>query len=503
MNSEHSIYVTSEITKQFFAEAQSGGAFLPPEEIVAAGAALTTAVPEISPPDVITECPPDDSVIITVQLNIQVFRHCPKCGVELVNISLIRDHLESCVGGDHVVFSCDEVKSEKKNFTCEHCNKQFKHKKQFTKHRYFCEPSVQLADHAISDQKLGLSQDDNNLDKPVTKKRAASHTCHLCKKTFALASYLASHMRVHTGEKPYPCTHCDKSFADKTSLRNHVRTHTDERPHICHICQKCFRRSDSLKYHLASHEPGNRPFICSQCAKSFKNQRDLKHHEKCVHTAADPASISYVCDVCNFSAESEASLKFHKKVQHGNGAIFECSYCQKKFLSQAHLDIHLRTHTGERPFKCSFCEKSFRRTSHLKQHEQRHTGDTLFNCSRCDRGFPQKSELRNHEKIHTSIKPYKCGVCGKSFAREDYVKTHMRVHESENSNLLPLESDTKVGILPLSAKRDDKHVYVMQPDVPGGSSRHVSANDAVAATIVIPAPGGGEVDLTKMVYLYR
>ena len=231
------------------------------------------------------------------------------------------------------------------------------------------------------------------------------------------------------------------------------------------------------------------------------------------------------------SFESLSSLSCHMKVIHGKGKSFKCDFCGKNCIAQSQLDIHMRSHTGERPFKCLQCEKSFRRQSHLDMHIQRHTGDSEFKCNQCDKSFPQKVELKQHEKLHTGLKPYECGLCGKCFAREDYVKIHMKTHGAAPS-LLP-----KVvgGLLPLSTKKDNdtaantkhvyvmdphvagkaetgtgntKHVYVMEPDVrPGGSQlRQVGGpHEGVAATIVIPAPVPGtvEVDLAREVYLYR
>ena len=108
-----------------------------------------------------------------------------------------------------------------------------------------------------------------------------------------------------------------------------------------------------------------------------------------------------------------------------------------------------------------------------------------------------KVELKQHEKIHSGVKPFECGVCQKQFAREDYVKIHMKTHDGVPSLLRNL--DSKVVMLPAKKETDGgetKHVYVMEPDVPGGSVGPHSA------TIVIPAPGPGDIDISRGVYLY-
>ena len=82
---------------------------------------------------------------------------------------------------------------------------------------------------------------------------------------------------------------------------------------------------------------------------------------------------------------------------------FKCDFCGKNCIAQSQLDIHMWSHTSERPFKCQPCDKSFRRYSHLYMHVQRHTGDSDFKWTQCDKSFPQKVELKQHEKLHTGL----------------------------------------------------------------------------------------------------
>lgn len=50
-----------------------------------------------------------------------------------------------------------------------------------------------------------------------------------------------------------------------------------------------------------------------------------------------------------------------------------CHICSKGFKDKYSVNVHIRTHTGEKPFNCELCGKCFRQKAHLAKHVQIHT----------------------------------------------------------------------------------------------------------------------------------
>ncbi|KAI5716917.1 hypothetical protein M8J76_014568 [Diaphorina citri] len=325
------------------------------------------------------------------------------------------------------------------------------------------------------------------------------YTCDYCNKCFKQEAHLKQHVRIHTDDRPYGCTYCGKAFRQKAVLNQHVRLHTGEKPYSCETCGEKFRQMTTLKLHARKHlceaissgypaTPGmfgtqykdiiklmNRAgpgsenqqaaTALSQHIQQMQQQQQVNGNKAAgtgrgrgrpVSAPSDP-ELYYVerphaCKFCNKCFKQEAHLKLHIRT-HSDYRPFGCTYCGKAFRLKAILNQHLRLHTGEKPYACETCGEKFRQMTTLKLHMRKHLAEVALSggalaaqaqyaevIGLIQKGreeeephVPGGSEGVSAKEIHAYQveRPYRCAYCIKSFKQQAHLKQHMRIHSDE------------------------------------------------------------------------
>jgi uncharacterized Zn-finger protein len=171
--------------------------------------------------------------------------------------------------------------------------------------------------------------------------------CEVCEKTFVQKQHMVYHMGTHTGDKQFKCTECEKSFVHSAALKAHIRNNHSEtiKDFRCDICGRVCANLSSFQSHLKLHS-GERPFSCSICDKSFTQKQHLEYHMM-THTGLK----KYRCGVCQKRFVHKHAFKMHNKNSHGDEAKLnvDCLKCGLGFEDEITLKIHPCAKINEDP----------------------------------------------------------------------------------------------------------------------------------------------------------
>ncbi|KAH3860072.1 hypothetical protein DPMN_022965 [Dreissena polymorpha] len=302
---------------------------------------------------------------------------------------------------------------------------------------------------------------DQGMDGNCERDDGVRPSCRFCGKTFAQASYIKAHERLHTGEKPYVCSVCNKAFSDASNWKKHERMHsrqiqssyedgvvsavnsapttpeplTPNSPTMkvtqmsnmnltaanlnSHNTSFASTLSQIAACSLAGSMPGMFPEVTSSLAV-------LSHSLSHAHSQSHNVHLS-----SSTSQNSEDSNDMSPPSKRNKDDSLSCNLCSKTFSTPASLSMHKKIHSGEKPHTCITCGKSFTQIGTLRAHERVHTGEKPYECNICGKTFAQCGSFRMHERRHhrDMMENFqKCFVCGVSFTSMDELQKHMMCH---------------------------------------------------------------------------
>ncbi|CAG8975162.1 hypothetical protein HYALB_00004461 [Hymenoscyphus albidus] len=227
--------------------------------------------------------------------------------------------------------------------------------------------------------------------------------------------------------KPEPCRNLtpNTTSASSTALPNSTKTikpavSINGAPKV----DFCTEVDTLMKAIQAQPQPSNSPSPSPVVGASFAP-----------HTHSDSYNSGYSSGETSTSLLTAGNFQDDTVAKKGNKKRYTCTVgnCNQRFSQKTHLDIHVRSHTGEKPYNCNIpgCGQSFSQLGNLKTHEYRHTGERPYACDICGKRFSQRGNVRQHKTVHGKAKPYPCKLddgtgkeCGKLFTQLGNLKSH-------------------------------------------------------------------------------
>lgn len=267
---------------------------------------------------------------------------CEICGYITQRKSYLRDHMDT--------------HSLNKDYKCNFCNKSFRGRSNFYRHRKIHIPkqkrnTLTMTPRLILENGEIKCEECNQIFKNLVLfkrhvKRHKKYVCEICGYATYRQSYLTDHKEVHSLNKPYTCSVCNKSYRGRTNYTRHKRIHLSPKQINCDLCGQKFTTKGTLKTHIMLiHIKKSKNFECIICNKKFSLKGTLMKHLRRHQQKEGVIAKSFKCIECNVEYYDKGSLKRHYSEKHNNEfSKFKCQYCCKEYVSKSNLSKHLKVY---------------------------------------------------------------------------------------------------------------------------------------------------------------
>lgn len=258
-----------------------------------------------------------------------------------------------------------------------------------------------------------------------------------------------------SGFKTYKCQHCNYATVIHSNFKLHLKMHTNERPFVCKECNEAFKTSKLLEKHSLIHVRSECEFY--HCLYVDSHLENLELHPEMhggTYSEGDfdsfegSSSVHSLLDSGVSGAQPDVQRVKETDLLVGQPRFYQCAECEYTTYTLSNLELHIRTHTGEKPYSCSVCQKKFRTSSHLRRHRVTHSNVEHLKCRNCDYSTNKWLSLKRHLASHSCgesssavsfyqpqnqlpFKIYVCEECGYSTAHNGNLKLHLRIHTGE------------------------------------------------------------------------
>jgi uncharacterized Zn-finger protein len=214
---------------------------------------------------------------------------------------------------------------------------------------------------------------------------------------------------------------------DESMLKEKNQENIQMLQELNHHIQTEMQKSAEMKAIQKKRKPKR---TCCGCKMEFEGDSKLKDHGITVHgpDRADDPEKPHECTICFKRFTTELLLKEHNRTIFKK---YKCLQCDKKFMTRANLNNHMKHHPEDLTSICCGCKKQFIEYEEYIEHiKEVHVPQRInvdvgrpFECEICYKRYPTRKSLVAHKR---KALQHPCLECGEIFMKQSLLETHFK-----------------------------------------------------------------------------